>query len=202
MMIGAQRPSKKTRRAGFTLLELLVALALLAFIGATLANSLTVGIRVLNRSAALEETIDPIALRIRLRSWLSQAASPAFASSVPIHFNGDISAFEFVTRTSTPFAPEAFGMIVQVVHEESALRLRASLIDSDGATFDEINGLLALSENAAIIRYYDGRTSEWVSEWVENDSLPVLVRIELPETADPQWPEFTVRLTFAHPITN
>jgi type II secretory pathway pseudopilin PulG len=55
-------------RAGLSLFELLLALALLAFVAAGLAAAFGLGVRLNDRTAALSDDASEIALRLRL-AW-------------------------------------------------------------------------------------------------------------------------------------
>ncbi len=188
-----------TRRSGLSLFELLIALALLAFIAVALASSFSLGSRLFVKSTRIAALSDEYALRSRLRSWLSSATPPSLLAGFALNFEGQSDRLTFVTLTPTPFVPDAAGLSVSVTSTGNTLTLTATAFDDDGKELSQYTGLLA--DNAPNIRfsYYlsSGETPGWQNEWTETARLPDLVRITVGEGSQPEWPEFTVKLLMA-----
>lgn len=184
-----------TRQSGLSLFELLIALALLAFITVVLASSFSLGSRLFVKSTRIATASDELALRSRLRGWLSSATPPSLLAGFALKFEGRNNTLTFVTLSPTPFAPNAAGLAITVTNAANTLSLTAIAFDDDGKELSQYSGLL--TENAPDIRfsYYQstGETPGWKSEWIETARLPDLVRIEVGEGSQPNWPEFTVK---------
>jgi len=191
-----RRSPKTSSRSGLSILELLVSLALLALIAGGLASSLTLGLRLFERSDTLAETSDTLAVRARLRVYLSQATPPSRLMPIPIAFTGSETEFEFTALNATPFAPEAAALRIRVGRAGNSLEARFITLDHDGNSLNtwlqdlaELNGGLAIS-------YYSANDPDagWQGTWTNSARLPDLVRIEMDKGSIPEWPEFTVRL--------
>ncbi len=188
-----------TRRSGLSLFELLIALALLAFIAVALASSFSLGSRLFVKSTRIAALSDEYALRSRLRNWLSAATPPSLLTGFALNFEGQSDKLTFVTLTPTPFAPDAAGLSITVTSTEKTLSLTAIAFDDDGKELSQYTGML--TNNAPDIRfsYYlsTGETPGWRNDWSETARLPDLVRITAGEGSQPEWPEFTVKLLMA-----
>ena len=188
-----------TRQSGLSLFELLIALALLAFIAVALASSFSLGSRLFVKSTQIAALSDEYALRSRLRGWLTSATPPSLLAGFSLNFEGQSDGLTFVTLTPTPFAPDAAGLSVSVKSTGNTLTLTAITFDDDGKELSQYTGLLA--GNAPDIRfsYYlsTGETPGWQNEWTKTARLPDLVRITMGEGSQPEWPEFTVKLLMA-----
>ena len=184
------------QKSGLSLFELLIALALLAFISLALSSGFRLGSRLFVKSAELAAVSDELALRARLRDWLATATPPSLLTGFANGFKGQNHSMEFITLTQTPFAPKAAGLSVSVWAEHDELLLKAIAFDDDGKTLLEYSGLLATNVSDVRFDYYlaSGETAGWQTEWSETARLPDLVRISTGRGSQPDWPEFTVRL--------
>jgi len=185
-------------KAGLSLLEMLVALALMAVIGAGLAVSLNLGVQAFDRVGRTAQLQPELALRARLRVWLASAASPDRLSNISLNFEGTAQRLSFVTFAPTPFAPDAAATRITVMLGDQ-ISLRADTLRDDGEMIERFEGTLAGDAKNAILSYYDTSTDPpgWFSDWPNHASLPVLVRITVDEGSTPEWPEMTVRLQHA-----
>ncbi|MCW3783537.1 prepilin-type N-terminal cleavage/methylation domain-containing protein [Defluviimonas salinarum] len=179
--------------AGLSLLELLVALALLALVAGGLASSLRLGILAYERSRATGPTAAGLALRVRLRDWLAQVVPPHQLLPYPAGFEGRADRLSFITLAPTPFMPDAAALRVEVRLNGSDLTLSASGLDDDGIALDTHSGILTANAGQAAFGYYDRTQGLWLSDWTDGSRLPDLVRLEVPPGSDPDWPVLVVR---------
>lgn len=191
-----QRHPRFTSQSGLSLFELLIALALLAFISAALASSFNLGSRLFVKSTEIAALSDELALRSRLRGWLSAATPPSLLTGFALKFEGQSDGLTFVTLTPTPFAPDAAGLTIVVTTLDNTLSLTAIAFDDDGMEISSYSGLLAENATQVKFSYYEVEEQElgWQNSWANTASLPDLVRIEVGEGSKPDWPEFSVRL--------
>lgn len=190
------RHPRFTSQSGLSLFELLIALALLAFISAALASSFSLGSRLFVKSTQIAALSDELALRSRLRGWLSAATPPSLLTKFGLEFEGQSDLLSFATLTPTPFAPDAAGLTISVTISGDTLSLTAIAFDDDGEEISSYSGLLAENATQVKFSYYAAEEKElgWQKSWTSASNLPDLVRIEVGEGSKPDWPEFTVRL--------
>lgn len=190
------RTPKTSSRSGLSILELLVSLALLALIAGGLASSLNLGLRLFERSETLAETSAPLAIRARLRVYLSGAIPPSKLMPFPIAFTGSDTQFEFTTLRATPFAPEAAALRIRVAQNGDVLEARFTTVNQSGEVLNSWQEELAVLNGGLKISYFsaDDADTGWQSTWENSARLPDLVRIETDQGSRPEWPEFTVRL--------
>lgn len=198
-MIRRKRPSGP--RAGLSLFELLLSLALLALIAAALSGSLSLGLRLYERADRNAPELDALTLRLQLRYWLDHAAPPHLLTPFPIGFDGRPEQLIFTTLAETPFAPDASALRVDIALQDYALRLTATALDHDGEDIDSWTRDLATEASGLRIRYYQpgDPTGQWLDTWPPGTALPALVRIELAPGSTPDWPELTQRPRYAEP---
>lgn len=184
-----------TPRAGLSLFELLIALALLALLTVGLGAALNIGAQLYMRTAALGSSAEEIALRTRLRLWLAEATPPGQLLPFPVGFLGEPTEMRFTTLAETPFAPDAAGLSVTVSAEDGSLRLVAETLSDDGDVIASFDLVLASEVSDLRISYFDALTEPpgWRDRWDDRARLPDLVRIEAAPGSTPPWPEFTVR---------
>lgn len=191
-----------SRNSGFTLVELMIGLALLGFLSLLMLSGLEItsnAWRHVDARATAGRELE--SAQDLLRDRLSQAY-PAVISdddgNHTIDFAGRADAIEFVAPL-----PERFGARVLVrfrLHlDDGTLRLGWSLpgnaeTDSDSPTEASVLGNLS----DVVILYYgiDDPTApaHWQSSWLGRKSLPSLIRVHLsrnaPETS--AWPDLVI----------
>ena len=188
------------RRRGFTVLELLVALAIMAMIAAALANTAGLGSRAWQRASAYPEADARILLRSNLRHWLETAKPPARLIGQRQEFTGTPERMTFLTAAQVPGGPVG-----------TEARISLALIDSAGAgptltlTIDRIDaeGGLAATESRELVagveegslRYFrsdaDTGRGAWTDRWPDPNRLPDLVAVEIEAPGTP-WPPLIV----------
>ena len=187
---------KLNSKSGLSLFELLIALALLAFISMALASSFNLGSRLFVKSTQIAALSDELALRSRLRNWLEAATAPSLLTGFNLKFEGQSKGMHFVTLTPTPFAPDAAGLAISVKTVDKTLLLTAIAFDDDGQELTTYSGVLAKHANGIRFSYYatEGEMRGWQNTWSNTRRLPDLVRIEVGPKSQPAWPELTVRM--------
>ena len=209
-MIAARReaPWRAGARAGFTLLELVVAMAVFGLVGLGIFGVLVLGAR----SAGSGERITEQARRYRIANEVlsrqvtaaepiqlpprdedGMGASDGDDASEPFFF-GDAETLEFVT--TAPQRPDASGMaIVQYWTEDGTLRMSerpvftayASEKGLGHAVDDETVTTILLYDVESVTFAYqrESDSDEWYDAWdaVEEEQLPACVRIDVRPSA-------------------
>jgi general secretion pathway protein J len=203
-MIGARRRSS----AGFTLLELLIAITLLGLLMAALFGGLRLGARAWDRSEErLEQSARLQAVQNFLRDRLAQAY-PLYADDesgrLRLDFEGDDAEVRFVTLMPE-YLGTGFAELVLAVEDRSdakdlVVRWRHFELEAqrDEEAEPQIKVLLADIE-ALEVAYYGVRARNepamWHEQWLEGSALPQLVRLRVLffEGDRRYWPDLIVR---------
>jgi general secretion pathway protein J len=198
-----RRPS-----AGFTLLELLIAITLLGLLMAALFGGLRLGARAWDRSEErLSESARLQAVQNFLRDRLAQAY-PLYAEDesgrLRLGFEGDPAAVRFVTLMPE-YLGTGFAELVLAVEERSdatdlVVRWRHFELEPqpDEEAEPQIKVLLEGIE-ALEIAYFGalarGEPARWHEQWLEGSALPQLVRLRVLFFEDDRryWPDLIVR---------
>ncbi|MCZ8334910.1 MAG: prepilin-type N-terminal cleavage/methylation domain-containing protein [Rhodobacteraceae bacterium] len=153
---------RRNARAGVTLLEMLIALWVMAAAAVILSSSLGLTGRALQRVGSEAADVDALAARAVLRRWLEEMP-------VAARISGDATGMEFGALIDAPPLTAARVERVQVAIEGAALRAVAG----DGAVVAELSADGVLVG----IRYFgDGA---WREAWPATASgLPDAIRIE------------------------
>jgi len=194
------------REAGFTVVELLVALALFAFISLTLSESLHFGIIAWGHGTAQTDRADHLMFVQSLLRRLIADAYPRYLSSDPtsghVDFEGTETSLGFLA--SVPIAlggggRSRFTVSVDQSGGRSGLVLisKAELAD-DGDASATTKTMLVADVAAVEFSYFGGARSDkapqWRDSWVGEPVLPALVRarIRFPPHDARVWPDFIV----------
>ncbi|MHA6268372.1 PulJ/GspJ family protein [Aliiroseovarius sp. CAU 1755] len=182
-------------RAGLSLLEMLVSLALMAVIAAGLSASLLLGVRSYDRIGEAAKLQPELARRAQLRRWISTTISPDRLSNISLEFEASPSSLRFVTFASTPFAPDAAALRVTVTLG-GEITMLAEALDDVGHVIEVFDGVLARDIENARLSYFDATADPplWRDSWSDVARLPALIRITADQGSNPEWPEMTVRL--------
>jgi len=184
----------KHGRAGFTLIEMLVALALSAFVGVILLHGVRIATFGLDRHTKAAERLDARqALDELLRRTLGAAVLiPRIAGG---EFAGKPEAVEFVAAAEDGGA----GLYRVTLGLDSArsLVLRRRLANSLGDP-REAASVLAASLRSFRLAYFGvdaaNATPDWHDSWQQLNVLPLMVRAIIDSDGDPPHPPLVVRL--------
>ncbi len=180
-------------RAGLSLLELLVALSLLALIAAGLAGAFGVGVQVFDRAQDLDTHHEELSARRQLRSALAQALPASRITPFPNSFLGTADSMTFTSLQETPFASQASALRIEVFWTASTLAMTVDAIADDGTVQDRWDHVLSRNITDVAFSYLDssGDTARWQSIWNGRADLPALIRITGTGGA-PEWVDFVV----------
>lgn len=182
------------RQAGFTLLELLVAMTLMALVAAGLGSGIHFGTRVWERSEAgrqawSERQTTRLLLQRTLQRLIPQSLSQE-ATEATVLFAGDRAVLRFVGPAPAESAPPGlyrmeFALVPADVGLDLAFRwqpytgepLRSPLEAAD-------RRILLRGLDAAAFTYFGSREEGWLSEWGRRVDLPRLVRLDYTAPAE------------------
>lgn len=187
-------PPPRRRSAAFTLLEVMVALALLGMIMVAIYSSwyaIIKGSKVaLDAAAAAQRTrVSMHALQDSLLSACMFASNPKYYAFLA-ETEGDTASLSFAARLPKSFPRSGkFGdlefrrvsfSLEPGPDRDRQLVLRQSPLFMDPDK-DEMLHPLVLARNVKdfILEFLDPRTGEWISEWQSTNQLPKMMRITL-----------------------
>jgi prepilin-type N-terminal cleavage/methylation domain-containing protein len=169
------RPAHRIE-AGFTLMESLIAVVILAGIAAVLVPAIRTAVRIEARSSALVGGLESqAATEDLLREFLLRAYRPAVAAGNRAMV-GERSSMRFLSLASGTQTVQPVSLLL----EAGALELRLPAASGEPAAIASL--MLAEDVTQARFRYFgetdDGQGLAWQSRW-ETDSPPRLVALEL-----------------------
>jgi prepilin-type N-terminal cleavage/methylation domain-containing protein len=180
------------QRDGFSILELLVALALLSLIALALNQSLGLGIRLDERSQSSRRDLEPAVERLHLRELVAAMLPPGRDLPFEAGFSGQATSTSFFSADVPRSAHEAIAVAVEITFEGGVLSLATALIDTEGEQFEQIISELGSFEEAVEFGYFDRHSNAWLSNWGDETRRPDLVRIITAGAPTSDWPPFIV----------
>lgn len=179
---------------GFTLLELLVAMALLALLAATLAGSLRFGARSWDAAAERGRSWSEVAaVQDVLRNTLGQAQPlpPRAGKETPPGFEGDAQGLRLIAPLGERFGPPGlYRLELRIVPSAAGLGLRLSwqLLEGEagaGGVPGVVGGERLLLDGFDRLAFAyrgappaDGTPTPWRSAWSAAEPPPRLLRLE------------------------
>lgn len=206
------RRAARSGEAGFTLIEMLVGLAVVALVGVVLLAGLgriTVGSAMARRGEARVE--DVAAAQLMLRQLLENAQPVRDAQTGnTIDFAGSTDRMDFLAEPPESAGPGVLQRYRLKVDGRGALMLYR-LGSLDGTVDPRQPGTVGWTPtqliggvSAMALRFYgppsDGAGRSWWPDWVHQSALPLIVRvrIEFPQGDARAWPDLVVRLRAAN----
>jgi len=204
-------PRARRRRCerGFTLLELTIALMLLALMAAVLVGSVRLAARSWDGG---EAKAGQVAEMRQTGEFLRAQLSAEFplrirkAVGLPLMFGGERNELRYAAALPTRVAEGGvyyFRLAVARDGDKSQLVLDRVIPEPDVTTEPSFDGadrsVLAAGIRDVTIGYF-GRsagatfdeTPTWRDRWEDRDRLPVLVRIDVTPESGPTWPQIVV----------
>jgi general secretion pathway protein J len=190
-----------SREAGFTLIEVLIGVMLLAMLATLIASGTRIAGRAWNSAERQSSEIDDMdAVQGLLRRTIARAR-PAFAAADPadmtVAFRGEPDTLTLVsaqpgTQDNGPWMRERF-----FVGRSGSTRALFMSWQSAGAT---PVGEARLLDHVAMVRFAyfgpprPGEASAWLEQWTDRDRLPELVRVAVERDGGnlSAWPELVV----------
>ncbi len=189
--------------AGFTLLELLIALTLLGFILALLFGGLRLGSRSWDAGELRSEQSTHLALvQGFLRRELSQVYPFRWKKKVnsELAFAGESNRLRFVAPIAARLGPGGLYLVsLEQVRDKdgSQLVLKRSIPEPDSGDFNELDNaekvVLAEQVESVSFAYYGAETKDaeplWSDKWDNPKLLPYLIRIRVKFSNGRDWPD-------------
>lgn len=210
--------ARSNTQAGFTLLEVLVAMALLGFLSTMLLGGVQLAMRIMDSSRRHSDAAATIpAAYDFLRTQIAQTL-PILRENLPpdqrtVDFDGSRESLRIVTLAASHLPPAAMGdSVYQVLllQRETTHNSNSVVIawqpywraDRDVQQTAVRRSVLFEAITAMEISYFgtpDSRqTAAWHAEWKNRPTLPTLVRIRLGRDGKEQLPDLIVAL----PLSN
>lgn len=178
---------------GFTLLETLIAITLMAFLTLGLAASLKLGLAFPGAAQSIDRVGPVAAVQNFLRRELSSTLALPASDWDGVAFLGAPNAFEMIG--AMPERAASGGLHeVRLALDGDRLMLRWRRLDPPGpaqerALFDHVAGI----DIAYWGSRHDTEAAAWRGDWKAAQYLPALVRIRA-QLANGDWPELLVAL--------
>jgi len=191
---------RHARSAGFTLLEMLVVLTLLAIFAVTLAGGLRFGVQAERHVGSKALSNDALWRAERFLGERLSAAQPVWVHAQPrgrVAFTGGPADMAFMAPTPQSFG--GVGLAHYLLHVETdghlaRLSVRVSTARPGEAAPAPLGSAELLNGVLSIHFSYYGRTPDgsqfgWQSDWVDRHDMPQLISIHAePSRADRQIP--------------
>lgn len=196
------------RAAGFTLLEILAALVLLALLLLGVYSGIASASRSVRSGTAMIERMDQLrAAQQFLRRELAQTLAAPIGHTDrgdPVYFQGSAREMRYVAPL-----PGYLGKLgpqlqqLQLVDDGAGglrLELRLALLPPDGSPPQALGEPQVLFDHVREGSFHyrgvdpEGAALPWAGEWAGDRSLPQLVRIELQPQGRASWPRLDIPL--------
>ena len=196
------------RVAGFTLLEILAALVLLALLLLGVYSGIASASRSVRSGTAMIERMDQLrAAQQFLRRELAQSLAAPISRTdrgEPVYFQGSAHEMRYVAPL-----PGYLGKLgpqlqqLQLVDDGAGglrLELRLALLPPDGSPPQALGEPQVVFDHVREGSFHyrgvdpDGAALPWAGEWTGDRSLPQLVRIELQPQDRASWPRLDIPL--------
>src|SRR5688572_10409458 len=177
----------RSRRLGFTMLEVMLAIGIFAFVMVAIYScwsSIMRGTRIgLVAAAEVQRT------RIAIRSLEEALAGAVMYTDNPIYYglyadtSGDYGYLSFVARLPESFPGSGLfpgqtmrRVTFRVDEKKNLLLTQSTLLDVSEAPYTIT---LAPKTSVFQMEFYNPRMNEWIPEWIATNALPSLMRVAL-----------------------
>jgi prepilin-type N-terminal cleavage/methylation domain-containing protein len=179
-------PDRKARRAGFTLLEITFAVAILAMMSMAIyrfVQSNLISMRVSSETNAIDATYDGLR-ELLTTQWQTLPAGDGKLTGEPFKFSN--RSRDEVTWVSgagpgllTRYARGEYSVTMRMRPSKNKKQMDIGLTRKPQAedAGDETWFPLLPNVQSMEIRYYDPRLNSWVDRWTDTVTLPRLVRL-------------------------
>jgi prepilin-type N-terminal cleavage/methylation domain-containing protein len=181
--------SHRKPRRGFTLLELMISLAVMAMIALMVGSSLSTLARMIERSAGYGASIDHALARRQLMTMVEATLPTAFPGAEGSIVSGTETRLTFqAIMDDGVFWPGVPVTAILEMSELKAVTLTSTGISDD--TKSELTTFATLSGTGAQldIRYFGRRTASedpsWFSTWPADQGLPILIKVTITDDGD------------------
>lgn len=207
MLGGAGAPDERAHReAGFTLVEMLVGLALLSFISVALLSSLRFGVTAWHRGHARASSVEQVALAQALLRRLIADTYPLLVLDDPtrprIAFDGGPRSLALLAPTPLALGGAGRALFTLAIEQrvgQSDLMVAIQPELGDRSDRGSIVRRVVLRDiESADLSYFGkaraDRVAQWHESWVREIAIPSLVRVQVrfAEGDDRRWPELLV----------
>lgn len=199
MSSGKHFAGTRNAKSGTSLLEVLVALVVMAFLAIISASTLAFSARSLARAGSGQATADMALSRAELRTWIERAVTIAGQDGTSMSLAGDAHQLSlFAILDDGRFWPAAVTSIELVSAKTAHDAVEATAKGKSEQDQQPAIRTLALSGIGAQLKIgYFGKTSgaqdaDWHDEWVAADGLPLLVRVSISDS-ETSYPPLIIR---------
>ncbi|MEM9099462.1 MAG: prepilin-type N-terminal cleavage/methylation domain-containing protein [Pseudomonadota bacterium] len=170
--------------AGFTLLELLVTLALLALMANAMATSTQMSAQVWKRSQDLPRLDAEILLLQQVRTWLTAAKPLDLNQGMRQQFVGLGQGFSLLTNARHPGLLPSEDLWIAVAERRDGLDLRLEAwAQAKEPRVLERRSLDLRSGQFIGFRYLDPDQKSWEVTWTRRDRLPAIIEAQFQDHA-------------------
>lgn len=179
-------PTRK-RKAGVSLLEMLIALAVMALIATMATSSLTTIAGLAGRNPPADRAVRIAIARDELRQWIERAIDGSSDSVQAFAIDGNSGTLRIhaILDDGLFWPGEGVSVTVSVAAESASAMVRANAQGISDADRSPVTRSLELSSGLADLKIgYFGRARaddqpRWHDSWTGSDGAPDLVRIEI-----------------------
>jgi len=192
---------------GYSLLELVIALALLGFIAVAMMGGVQFGARAWEVSEVKVESVERMQgaqrlLRTLLQRAMPRELDPSFAIDLDL-FHGTARSLAFTASASSAFGAEGLTRFeLRVDGEPGALQLLMTWQSANKSGGSRSQALISGAESIAIAYAERDQTGGlvWSDAWQDRSGAPQLVSIKatFPRNSGRAWPPFVARTRITH----
>ncbi len=186
---------------GYSLLELVIALALLGFIAVAISGGVRFGARAWELSDAKVEAVERVQgaqnlLRTLLQRAMPRELDPTFAVDLDL-FRGTAGSLSFTAAAPSAFGAEGLTRFdLRVEGEPGAQQLLLSWQGANKALPARTQALITGASSIGIsYAAREGSALRWTDRWMDQSGAPrlVTIRAAFPAKSAQHWPPLVVR---------